>query len=101
MHDAKLGDIYIDAQNKLWRVRGRCDQPMVFLEEVEPAENATKRELAGGIDGLMWNGFKRIWRMPCRHELGPASEDVATDSISATCKLCGETVRADRHLRRI
>lgn len=97
MQDAKLGDIYIDAQNKLWRVRGRCDQPMVFLEEVEPADPAKEKgELAGGIDGLMWNGFKRIWRTPCRHQLGHAHEVLEDNSLAATCQLCGETIRVSR-----
>jgi hypothetical protein len=82
MREAKPGDIYIDKDNKLWRVIGTCDQPTVDVEELEPApqpnpalihqalqqmqQPATlplppRRRMGGGVSGLMWGGFKRIW----------------------------------------
>lgn len=84
--DAEFGDIYVDPQGKLWRVVGICREPTVTLESVEgrteppivysalaqgqiaqssyppPAPPIIKDRKHGGISGLMWEGFKRIWR---------------------------------------
>lgn len=89
VHDAQPGDIYTDEQGKLWRIIGVCHQPTVTAEEVEGTlhdPNAPrfdgaqaigvaaiqgligqhraeirKARQSGGTDGLMWNGWKRIW----------------------------------------
>lgn len=87
VHDAEPMDIYADAQGKLWRCVGICREPTVIFEEVEghtpdpvPAylmnqsaltnANATpprvpiiKDRQSGGVTGIMWEGFKRIWRV--------------------------------------
>lgn len=86
VHDAEPGDIYIDKQEKLWRVVGICREPTVTVEEVvgqaprppseymnqaaqanvgvyapRPIELIRTRQ-SGGVGGFMWEGFKRIWR---------------------------------------
>lgn len=85
VHDAEVDDIYVDKQGKLWRCVTTCQQPTVTFEAVEgyvpsanPAGNAAaqfnvgafvphtpeivKPRCNGGIGGLMWEGWKRIWR---------------------------------------
>jgi len=78
MDDAKPGDIYVDAQGKLWRVTGTWREPTVEVEEIEPhavletkpacdGEQApmpsfVRRTMSGGVSGLMWDNFKRIHR---------------------------------------
>jgi hypothetical protein len=92
VHDAEPGDIYTDERGKLWRIVAVCHQPTVEAEEVEgtlydpnvpQAPNAAaaavginlgqfgvssarinKQRKSGGTNGLMWNGWKRIWRKP-------------------------------------
>lgn len=65
MHDAQPGDVYVDAQGKLWRVFSYCSQPTVGVEEIEKngdyADDQRVR-MNGGVSGLMWDGFKRICR---------------------------------------
>jgi hypothetical protein len=85
IHDAELNDIYIDKQEKLWRVIAICREPTVTVEEVvgqapqpapaymnaaaqanvayapRPIELIRTRQ-TGGVSGAMWEGFKRIWR---------------------------------------
>ena len=64
--DAKPGDIYADANGKLWRVAWCCDQPMVHMDAVEQSQQyhgtGIVEHQQGGISGCMWDGFKRIWR---------------------------------------
>jgi len=63
VYDAVPGDLYADAQGKLWRVISVCPEPTVTVEEVEPQEGATeKRRRDGGVSGYMWNGYQRIFR---------------------------------------
>lgn len=84
IHDAEPGDIYVDARGKLWRIISTCREPTVTAEEVEgqvepfklePANDQAqaayyayqvpqiiKARQGGGISGLMWQGWKRIWR---------------------------------------
>lgn len=87
VHDAEPGDIYADEQGKLWRIVGVCHQPTVIAEEVEgtlndpnaaqllpnigvalggqlgmPRAQIVKARRSGGTGGLMWSGWKRIWR---------------------------------------
>jgi len=88
VHDAEPGDIYADGQGKLWRVVGICREPTVTVEEVEPSGHSSdqpsilglgaaqamvggitspkgsfiRQRKGGGISGLMWDGFQRIWR---------------------------------------
>jgi hypothetical protein len=66
VHDAEPGDIYVDAEGKLWRVLWTCREPTVCLQAVENSAlfsgsppDSTRQ---GGISGQMWHGFKRIWR---------------------------------------
>lgn len=90
VHDAEPNDIYADEQGKLWRIIGVCHQPTVIAEEVEgtlndpnaprhdfavhpgglssigqtlmPRASIIKARKSGGVGGLMWKGWKRIWR---------------------------------------
>lgn len=67
VRDAEPGDIYADFNGKLWRVTGTCSEPTVYVEEVEPfcGEAGSvwqKVRRSGGVSGLMWQGFKRIFR---------------------------------------
>jgi hypothetical protein len=62
VHDAKLNDLYVDGDGKLWRVIGICGEPTVIAQEVEslaPESPVTKR---GGVSGFMWSGWKRVHR---------------------------------------
>ncbi|WP_424137426.1 hypothetical protein [Roseomonas chloroacetimidivorans] len=62
VHDAKPGDVYADANGKLWRVIGVWHDPTVEVEEVEPERMLSpKQRRFGGVGGLMWQGFQRIW----------------------------------------
>lgn len=86
--DAETGDIYADPAGKLWRVVGVCREPTVIVEEVEPSGHTSdppettlgsvlltapalvgstrgqfiRRRQSGGVAGLMWDGFRRIFR---------------------------------------
>lgn len=64
VRDAEPGDIYIDATGKLWRVVGVCHEPTVIMKEIETDDrlNVHVRK-TGGINGAMWNGWRRIWRI--------------------------------------
>lgn len=67
VHDAKSMDLYTDAGGKLWRCVGTCSEPTVYMEEVEPRPNgvmtfAEKQRVSGGVTGLMWTNWKRIYR---------------------------------------
>lgn len=82
VHDSQPGDIYVDEMGKLWRVIGVWTEPTVEVEEVEPSgfvpgpdaiDITTGRQAEGtflrgrqfgGVNGLMWGGFKRIHRQP-------------------------------------
>jgi hypothetical protein len=64
VHDARPGDVYVDSNGKLWRVVWVCDQPTLSMKAIEPESCASvsERKAEGAITGLMWNGFKRIYR---------------------------------------
>ncbi len=84
VHDAEPGDVYVDGLGKLWRCVMICTEPTVTMEEVEghtvaPFDPAMvgiaaqqyhppgappiiRDRRSGGVGGLMWDGWKRIWR---------------------------------------
>lgn len=62
MHDALPNDVYVDANNRLWRVVAICGEPTVIVQEVESVSPETPVRMNGGVSGLMWRGFKRIHR---------------------------------------
>lgn len=62
VHEAEPGDVYVDAHGKLWRVMGTCKEPTVTVVEIEPYDTRKPIRKNGGVSGLMWNGFKRIYR---------------------------------------
>jgi hypothetical protein len=62
MNDAQVGDIYVDKNGKLWRVIETCSEPTVNMQEIEHEHGFPPNRQRGGISGLMWNGFKRIYR---------------------------------------
>ncbi len=69
VHDAEPGDVYVDEAGKLWRCVSICREPTVTMDEVEVGDNnlavngvPARARSSGGVSGLMWNGWKRIWR---------------------------------------
>jgi len=63
VHDALPGDIYVDDRGKLWRCMVICNEPTRTFEEVERRhETGDKDRINGGVGGLTWNGWRRIWR---------------------------------------
>lgn len=62
VHDADLGDIYADENGKLWRVIAICGEPTVHMQEVETLSPESPVRKLSGISGVIWNGFKRIYR---------------------------------------
>lgn len=86
--EAEPGDIYVDANSKLWRVISICRDPTVTVEEVEPSSHSTDTTMFPGLAGvavgcigqtrgnyirvrqtgivcsIMWSGFTRIFRKP-------------------------------------
>ena len=89
VNDAATGDIYVDAQGKLWRIISVCHEPTIVAEEVEgtledpnhcaapyaaaPAANLVwngghlsarirKTLRSGGVSAVIWHGWNRIWR---------------------------------------
>lgn len=84
VHDAQLADVYVDKQGKLWRCIMTCHEPTVTFEAVEgyvpssnpglqgaaqaqanwppPPPQIVKPQQRGGINGLMFDGWKRIFR---------------------------------------
>lgn len=108
VHDAEPGDIYADEQGKLWRIVGVCHEPTVIAEEVEgtlhdphapaapnaaqaigvgwaqglmPRASIQKARRSGGMGGLMWNGWQRIWHNDWRAKQPPmpGSEPTPTE----------------------
>ena len=62
VHDAEPGDIYVDESGKLWRCIATCNEPTCTFEEIEPTGGSGwKERKGGGLSGLMWNGWKRIY----------------------------------------
>lgn len=66
VRDAEPGDVYVDARGKLWRVVGVCHEPSVTVQEIEFTPMQSARQQGGGVSGLMWNGFTRIFRPEVR-----------------------------------
>ena len=82
VHDSNPGDIYVDKEGKLWRVILYCPEPTVTMEAVEPdaplnpnyaqqmlqmqqqpkTVELYRQKKCGGVNGAMWEGFKRIHR---------------------------------------
>lgn len=66
IHDAQPGDIFVDDNDKLWRIVGRWDEPCVVAESVDLIAGGgaliPKTKQQGGISGLMWKGFRFLHR---------------------------------------
>lgn len=86
VHDAQPGDIYVDELGKLWRCMAVWSEPTVQFEMVEgyvqpppglmqaggaqaaclnnypPLPEIVKPTCRGGVSGLMWKGWQRIFR---------------------------------------
>jgi len=63
IHDAEPGDIYVDDSGKIWRCISICPEPTVKFVEIEQTQGAQARlSRDGGVSGLMWKGWRRIWR---------------------------------------
>jgi hypothetical protein len=69
IRDAEPSDIYVDERGKLWRVVGTWQEPVVIVEEIEATNpNDALRRMTGGVSGVMWCGFQRIYRQPPKPE---------------------------------
>ena len=55
--DTKPGDVFKDAQGRVWWCIGTCREPTAILECL--SENPPERK-NGGMSGHMWNGFTRL-----------------------------------------
>lgn len=67
VRDAEPMDVYVDANNRLWRVVGIWREPVVHMQAIEGADEPlapglTRAEITAGVSGLLWNGFTRIHR---------------------------------------
>lgn len=62
VQDAEPGDVYVDAKGTLWRVIGSCHEPTVIVQSIENDSIAEAKRMSGGVSGVMWQGFTRIWR---------------------------------------
>jgi hypothetical protein len=82
MHDADLGDVYVDARGKLWRVVALCREPTVHVEEIEREDHREKARLNGGVSGYMWRAFKRIYRPEPIDSHAAAAAEVDTEAAS-------------------
>ena len=93
---AKIGDLYMDTNNQLWRVTNVVYEPTVTVEQVEGtlydpnrpqifppiiqgaiglhgqlgtfAAEIRKMSRSHFIGDQVWNGWKRIWRKPAAPE---------------------------------
>lgn len=103
VHDAVPGDVYADEQGKLWRIVAVCHEPTVTAEEVEgtlhdpavpmqlfvgagvaqggqhgmPRAQIVKARRTGATGGLIWSGWKRIWRNDWRSKQPPMPDQMA------------------------
>lgn len=59
VENAKPGEIFVDPNGKRWFCYGICHEPMVFMEEETPGEDAIPVRKFGGVTGAMWRGFER------------------------------------------
>lgn len=64
VHDAEPDDVYADGLGKLWRVVGIIGEPTCIMKEIESLAPESPVRMTGGVSGLMWSGFKRIYRKP-------------------------------------
>lgn len=75
--DPHTGDIFVDPDGKAWIVRGRYESPVVTMSEIPMPSilislnpdgsvipDDPPKEKIGGVNGSMWNGWKRIHRHP-------------------------------------
>ena len=60
MHNAELQDLFLDENDKLWRVVMTCTHPTVTVEEVEPREGRHRERKGGSVYGQMWFGFRKL-----------------------------------------
>jgi len=67
--DVEPGDVYADDNGKLWRVVGVFHEPSVSMEEIEHTVPDNPLRVTGGMSGLMWHRFRRIFRPEKRKEL--------------------------------
>lgn len=58
VRNAKPGDILIDDGGKQWRVYGYCNEPTVFIEEID-TDDENRIRLIGGVSGKMWSRMSR------------------------------------------
>jgi hypothetical protein len=66
VRDANPGDVFVDSIGRLYRVvKFTCHEPTVHMEAIEKLSTDGNEFLSdrlhGGVSGLMWDGFKRIY----------------------------------------
>lgn len=75
VRDAQVGDVYVDQHGKLYQVTKTWREPTVsmkrylvsrddaaYLGSDESPDNPGEQIMHGGVSGLMWEGFRRIYR---------------------------------------
>lgn len=61
--EAQAGDVFVDAEDKLWRVTEVVQEPSVTMAEIEPAVgNGERATRAGVVSHEMWGGFSLAHR---------------------------------------
>jgi hypothetical protein len=61
VHRAKPNDVFVDPAGKLWRVTATWSTPTIIMREVESLDRSNPEELHGGVNGCMWDGFRKIY----------------------------------------
>ncbi len=78
---AQPNDLFQDEKGNMWVVIGRCDDPVIYMEQVQlpgqPKIQLRKRD--GGITGNMWDGFKNIG-----HLRGPEDQTIKSGETVTT-----------------
>jgi hypothetical protein len=61
MRDCDLDDVFADEFGRLWRCVGLFREPTVRLEPLDTPDQGGRSALFGGVSGMMWDGFKKIY----------------------------------------
>ncbi len=68
IQDARPGDVFVDSDGQIYRVKARFNEPVIELAMIDPvypssiAGNDLPPTMRGTIHAQMWDGFKRIYR---------------------------------------
>lgn len=71
IHNASSGEIYEDKNGDRWIVMWTINEPSVCVQRVQPryrVDDEMPEKKSGGVNGLMWQGFKRVLESSARKE---------------------------------